>query len=96
MVAPRLGGPEVLELKDVDEPRPGSDEVVIDVVRAAINFADLLSISGRYAAAPPPPFIPGLEVSGAPPGRTFALAESAQALAMLSSRQTMGKLLLAP
>ncbi len=64
MVAPRIGGPDVLELKDVDEPQPGSDEVVIDVVRAGINFADLLSISGRYAAAPPPPFIPGLEVSG--------------------------------
>ena len=64
MVAPRLGGPEVLELKDVDEPQPGSDQVVIDIVRAGINFADLLSISGRYAAAPPPPFIPGLEVSG--------------------------------
>ena len=64
MVAPRLGGPEVLELKDVEEPRPGSDQVVIEVVRAGINFADLLSISGRYPAAPPPPFIPGLEVSG--------------------------------
>jgi NADPH2:quinone reductase len=64
MVAPRLGGPEVLELKDVDEPRPGSDQVVIEVARAGINFADLLSISGRYPAAPPPPFIPGLEVSG--------------------------------
>src|SRR6266566_27805 len=64
MVAPRIGGPDVLELKDVDEPQPGSGEVVIDVVRAGINFADLLSISGRYAAAPPPPFIPGLEVSG--------------------------------
>src|ERR1700704_542785 len=64
MVAPRRGGPEVLELKDVDDPRPGSGQVVIEVVRAGINFADLLSISGRYPAAPPPPFIPGLEVSG--------------------------------
>jgi NADPH:quinone reductase len=33
----------------------------------------------------------------APPiGRTFALADAAQALEMLSSRQSMGKLLLAP
>jgi NADPH:quinone reductase len=40
----------------------------------------------------------GLLRSGrvAPAGRTFALVEAARALAMLSSRQTMGKLLLAP
>ena len=44
--------------------RPGPTEVVINVTRAGINFADLLSISGHYAAAPPPPFTPGLEVSG--------------------------------
>jgi NADPH2:quinone reductase len=40
----------------------------------------------------------GLLRSGrvAPPCRTFPLVEAAQALAMLGSRQTMGKLLLAP
>ena len=64
MVADRLGGPEVLELTEVDDPRPASGEVVIRIVRAGINFADVLSLSGRYAAAPPPPFTPGLEVSG--------------------------------
>ena len=64
LVAAKLGGPEVLELREVEDPRPGPGEVVIDVIRAGINFADLLSLSGRYAAAPPPPFTPGLEVSG--------------------------------
>jgi NADPH2:quinone reductase len=64
MVAARLGGPGVLELKDVEEPQPDPGEVVIDVARAGINFADLLSLSGHYAAAPSPPFTPGLEVSG--------------------------------
>ena len=68
IVAARIGGPEVLELTDVGDPQPGSDQIVIEVVRAGINFADLLSISGRYAAAPPPPFIPGLEVSGTEAG----------------------------
>jgi len=38
--------------------------VLIKVVRAGVNFADLLSTQGTYAAAPPPPFVPGLEVSG--------------------------------
>lgn len=64
MVADRLGGPEVLQLRDVPEPTPAAGEVVIEVVRAGVNFADLLAVSGRYAAAPQPPFTPGLEVSG--------------------------------
>jgi NADPH2:quinone reductase len=68
MVAARLGGPEVLELREAADPEPGAGELVIDVVRAGINFADLLSLSGRYAAAPPPPFTPGLEVSGTEAG----------------------------
>ena len=68
IVAARLGGPEVLELVDLEEPQPGAGEVAIDVVRAGVNFADLLSIAGRYAAAPPPPFTPGLEVSGTDAG----------------------------
>src|SRR6476661_2011839 len=64
LVAATLGGPEVLELREVEDPRPGPNEVVVKVTRAGINFADLLSVAGRYAAAPPPPFTPGLEVSG--------------------------------
>jgi len=68
MVAPRLGGPEILGLRDLEDPQPASGEVLIDVVRAGINFADLLSLRGRYAAAPPPPFTPGLEVSGTEAG----------------------------
>ena len=64
MVATRLGGPEVLELQDVPEPIAKPGEVLIRVHRAGINFADISSISGSYAQAPKPPFIPGLEVSG--------------------------------
>lgn len=64
LVAARLGGPEVLELREVEDPHPGPSEVVIKVTRAGVNFADLLALSGRYAAAPPPPFTPGMEVSG--------------------------------
>ena len=64
MVAERLGGPEVLQMRDVPDPTPAAGEILIDVVRAGVNFADLLALSGRYAAAPQPPFTPGLEVSG--------------------------------
>jgi NADPH2:quinone reductase len=64
IVATRLGGPEVLELQEVPDPTPRPGQVLIKVHRAGVNFADLSSTLGRYAQAPPPPFIPGLEVAG--------------------------------
>jgi NADPH2:quinone reductase len=53
-----------LELQEVPEPEPRPGQILIKVHRAGVNFADLSSTLGRYAQAPPPPFIPGLEVSG--------------------------------
>ena len=64
IVATRLGGPDVLELQEVPEPETRPGQVLIKVHRAGVNFADLSSTLGRYAQAPPPPFIPGLEVAG--------------------------------
>ena len=58
------GGPEVLELRDVPAPVPGAGEVLIDVVAAGLNRADVQQRRGFY---PPPPGaseVPGLEVSG--------------------------------
>ncbi|MCX6499212.1 MAG: NAD(P)H-quinone oxidoreductase [Arthrobacter sp.] len=58
------GGPEVLELREVPPPVPGPGEVLIDVVAAGLNRADVQQRRGFY---PPPPGasdIPGLEVSG--------------------------------
>ncbi len=58
------GGPEVLEVQDVPDPTPKSDEVVIDVAATAINRADLLQRQGNYP--PPPGASPylGMECSG--------------------------------
>ncbi len=58
------GGPEVLEVRDAPAPVPGHGEVLIDVVAAGLNRADVQQRKGLY---PPPPGaseIPGLEVSG--------------------------------
>jgi NADPH:quinone reductase-like Zn-dependent oxidoreductase len=58
------GGPEVLEVREADAPVPGPGEVLIDVVAAGLNRADVQQRRGFY---PPPPGaseIPGLEVSG--------------------------------
>jgi len=58
------GGPDVLEVADVEDPRPGAGEVLVQVVAAGVNRADLMQREGHY---PPPPGaseIIGLEVSG--------------------------------
>ncbi|MEE2570481.1 NAD(P)H-quinone oxidoreductase [Pseudarthrobacter sp. J64] len=60
----RPGGPEVLEVREVQAPVPGPGEVLIDVVAAGLNRADVQQRLGHY---PPPPGaseVPGLEVSG--------------------------------
>ncbi|MEO8105719.1 MAG: NAD(P)H-quinone oxidoreductase [Actinomycetes bacterium] len=58
------GGPGVLKLSEVPDPHPRANEVVVDVVAAGVNRADLLQREGRY---PPPtgasPYL-GLECSG--------------------------------
>lgn len=61
---PEFGGPDVLTLADVDDPTPASGDVIIDVVAAGVNRADVMQRMGVY---PPPKGeseIPGLEVSG--------------------------------
>lgn len=58
------GGPEVLVPSDVDVRRPRSGEVLIDVVAAGVNNADLLQRAGLYPPPPGAPSWPGLEVSG--------------------------------
>src|SRR5438105_4437746 len=64
-VITRPGGPEVLEIRDVERPEPGSGEVLVRVRASALNRADLLQREGRYPAPPGwPPDIPGMEVAG--------------------------------
>jgi putative PIG3 family NAD(P)H quinone oxidoreductase len=61
----RAGGPEVLEVRDVPQPKPAADQVLVRVRASALNRADLLQRQGRYPAPPGfPPDIPGLEFAG--------------------------------
>ena len=59
------GGPEVVELAEVEAPAPARGEVLVRVRAAALNRADLLQRRGLY---PPPPGhredLPGLELAG--------------------------------
>lgn len=59
------GGPGVLELREVSDPEPGPDEVLVRVRATALNRADLLQRRGLYPAPPGAPReIPGLEFAG--------------------------------
>lgn len=43
---------------------PGPGEVVVDIKAAAVNYPDLLVVTGRYQIPPAPPFAPGKEGAG--------------------------------
>ena len=64
IVYTKRGGLEAIEIIDEKSPEPGNNEVMIEVHRAGINFADLMMRQGLYGAAPDFPFTPGYEVSG--------------------------------
>ncbi len=58
------GGSEVLEIAEIDVPKPGVGEVLIKVHAAGVNRPDVIQRKGAY---PPPPGaspLLGLEVSG--------------------------------
>ena len=42
----RKGGPEVLQLRETADPVPGSDQVLIKVRAAGVNFSDILARRG--------------------------------------------------
>ena len=60
----RYGGPEVLEIVDVDTPSPGAGQVLVDVAFAGVNFMDIYARSGVGQYAETPPFVLGGEGSG--------------------------------
>ena len=59
-----LAGPEKLVFSEVDDPKPGSGQVLLEIKAASVNFPDVLMIQGLYQNQPPMPFIPGAECSG--------------------------------
>jgi putative PIG3 family NAD(P)H quinone oxidoreductase len=58
------GGLDALTIESVPDPEPGPEEVLVDIVAAALNRADLLQRAGHYPGPPMAHEIPGLEFSG--------------------------------
>ncbi len=59
-----FGGPEVLRLVDLPVPVPAPGEVLIEVARAGVNFADTHRRRDEYVAKTELPLVPGAEVAG--------------------------------
>src|SRR5215218_7323262 len=57
-------GPRHLEIRDVEEPVPGPDDVLVEVHRVGISFPDLLLSKGEYQLKPEPPFTLGVDLAG--------------------------------
>ncbi len=64
LMSTKVGGPDSLEMLEVDNPAAGKGQVVIDVKACSINYPDVLIIQDMYQFKPPRPFAPGGEVSG--------------------------------
>ncbi|WP_019631587.1 zinc-binding dehydrogenase [Actinomadura atramentaria] len=56
------GSPDVLRLADAPEPEPSSGQVVVDVERAGVLYADTIIRSGRFPVELP--YVAGFEVGG--------------------------------
>ncbi|WP_072393611.1 NADPH:quinone oxidoreductase family protein [Hyphomicrobium sp. CS1BSMeth3] len=59
-----LEGPEAIVIKEIADPVPGPDEVVVRVRAAALNFLDTLITRGKYQFKPDLPFSPAAEIAG--------------------------------
>lgn len=83
----RLDGPEAVEVRDVIAPVRGTDDVLIEVKAAGLNFPDVLQSRGLYQYKPELPFTIGSEVAGvvrgAPAGSSLQYGDRVAAFCTL-------------
>ncbi|MET0471041.1 MAG: alcohol dehydrogenase catalytic domain-containing protein, partial [Xanthobacteraceae bacterium] len=58
-----FGGPEVLELAEVERPQPGADDVLVHIHAAGICYHDVLSRGGKIPGGRPGGIL-GHEIAG--------------------------------
>ncbi|MCP5024962.1 MAG: NADPH:quinone oxidoreductase family protein [Actinomycetia bacterium] len=64
VVCNEFGPPENLVVEEMDDPRPGPGEVLVEVKASAVTFPDTLMLEDKYQFKAPPPYVPGGEVAG--------------------------------
>lgn len=86
-----FGGPEVLQPAEVPDPVPGPQDVLIEVERAGVNYADTHRVEDTYLSGSALPLIPGSEVAGRTPDgrRVVAMVDSGGYAERALAPQTM-------
>src|SRR5437773_1088586 len=64
MVINQYGPPEVLKLQDMPQPRPGPEDLLLEVHASGVNPVDFKICRGAFRKGRALPFIPGYDVSG--------------------------------
>jgi NADPH2:quinone reductase len=59
-----FGGPDMLEYVDLPDPTPAEGQVVVEIARAGVNFADTHATRNDYLAEQSLPLVPGAEIAG--------------------------------
>jgi NADPH:quinone reductase len=60
----QFGGPEVLKIEDLPDPKPDSGQILVRVKAAGVNPVDTYIRSGAYARKPNLPYTPGTDAGG--------------------------------
>jgi NADPH:quinone reductase len=80
-------GPSGVEVREIEVPVPGENQVLIEVRAAGVSFPEVLHTYGRYHVSPKPPYSPGSDVSGvvvsAPAGSEFKAGDRVAAFPRL-------------
>jgi NADPH:quinone reductase-like Zn-dependent oxidoreductase len=64
VVVSRLGGPEVLQLREEELPEPGLAEVRVRILATGVSLPDLMMREGVHPEKPRLPFTPGWDLVG--------------------------------
>ncbi len=60
----QIGGTEVMQLEELEQPSPKEGEVLIKIAAAGVNYADIMQREGTYLTRTKPPLTLGAEVAG--------------------------------
>jgi NADPH:quinone reductase len=60
----QFGGPEVMRLEDVPDPKPSAGQVVVHIGAAGVNPVETYVRAGAYARLPSLPYTPGSDAGG--------------------------------